>query len=236
MSEQPKKGTEPAPVPKGLRLDYFVDPACRIYQNPKHFCFNSDSTALAEFVSVCKGERIAEIGTNNGALLVYLSRFAPQSVTGIEILPEPARLARQNLETFARCPGTVFEEDAKEFAQKNRGAFDLVVCNPPFFPLLPGQEKQALSLRQLGRFEKNLDLAGMVEAASLLLRSKGRFCFVHRPQRLAEAITQLQSRGFALNRLQIVYDARDNEAKAILLEAVKEGNCETRVEPPLFRK
>lgn len=217
-----------------LRQDYFIDPDCRIWQNPSHFCFNSDSVDLAKFVQVCAGMRILEIGANNGALLVWLDRFHPQQMVGIEILEEPAKLARLNLSESACSEWQIFQGPVQDYPGSN---FDLVFCNPPFFVLNGEMKKEAakLSLRQQARFEKNLDLPSMIAQANRLLKSNGRFCFVHRPERLSQAIVELNRNNMALSRLQILYDKRDMEPKAILVEAIKEGTCDPQILSPLYR-
>lgn len=232
----PERPAEPFTVQElaALRLDYFLDPSCRLYQNPKHFCFNSDSFALAQFCRIHRGERILEIGTNNGALLVYLSRFLPQTLTGVEILEEPARLAACNLSRFVCGRWDLYAGSIEDLEP---GAYDVVLCNPPFFPVesLPAAQRNSLSMRQLGRFEKNLDLRTLCEQAARQLRSCGRFCLVHRPERLRDCLQAFEQNGLCLSRLQTVYDCSDGQAKAILLEAVRDGSCQPVIEPALFR-
>ena len=219
--------------PDKIREDYFIDPECRILQNKKHFCFNSDSTDLAKLCRVYPHDQVCEIGTNNGALLVYLDRFKPDYLCGIEILEEPATLARLNLDRSVSCEHEIFVGSVESFRQTQ---FDLVLCNPPYFELPEDQNfVSTLSLRQQARFEKNLDLKTMIAQASRLLRSNGRFCFVHRPDRIAEAFVELNAANFAVSRLQIAYDRRDGQAKAILMEAIKEGNCRPQILEPIFR-
>lgn len=220
--------------PEKIREDYFIDPECRILQSKQHFCFNSDSTDLARLCRVYPHDRVCEIGTNNGALLVYLDRFQPDFLCGIEILQEPAKLARLNLDRSVLCKHKIFVGSVESFPE---GQFDLVLCNPPYFELPKDQNfVSELSLRQQARFEKNLDLKTMIVQASRLLRSNGRFCFVHRPERIAQAIVELDAANFSISRLQIAYDKRDGQAKAILIEAIKEGNCRPQILGPIFRE
>ena len=49
-----------------LTLDYFIDEDLKLYQDPEHFRFNTDTKLLAQFVHLKKQERILDIGTNNG--------------------------------------------------------------------------------------------------------------------------------------------------------------------------
>lgn len=258
---------------KELRLDYFLDPSFLVFQHGQHFCFNADSAALAQFIHIRPGQRVLEIGTNNGAILAYLARYAPSFLCGVEILEQPAKLAALNMtrlvpdpipwqivqgsiQTFQKSLTSSFGQDQSQDQKREEkpesiedplpvyqsqengevpASFDVVVCNPPYFALESSRHHETLSLRQLARFEQNLDVVGMIQEAARLLRSHGRFFFVHRPNRLAQSFATLHENGFSVARLQIVYDKRDNEAKAFLMEAIKEGTCEPKILPPLFR-
>lgn len=125
--------------------------------------------------------------------------------------------------------------DLQESKKEIFAPFDVVVCNPPYFNLESSRHHETLSLRQLARFEQNLDLETMIQQAARLLKEYGRFFFVHRPNRLAQSIVALEKNGFALARLQIIYDKRDEQAKAFLIEAIKGGHCEVQLLPALFR-
>ncbi|MDE5758684.1 MAG: hypothetical protein K2H85_08745, partial [Allobaculum sp.] len=81
----------------GLRLDYFLDPSFFVFQHGHHFCFNADSAALAQFIHIRPGQCVLEIGTNNGAILAYLARYAPRFLCGVEILEQPAKIAALNM-------------------------------------------------------------------------------------------------------------------------------------------
>lgn len=218
------------------RQDYFVEPSCKILQHKNHFCVNSDSADLARFITIRPDEEICEIGTNNGALLVYLDRFKPKSLTGIEILDMPALLARENLKTIQHATSHVFCGSVVDFPDYQ---FDVVLSNPPYFELSDREKKQieqgTFSHRQLARFEHNLDLETLIQQVSRLLRSYGRFYLVHRPDRLVETILMMNRYKLAASKIQIIYDARDQQPKAFLLEAVKEGTCKARILEPLYR-
>lgn len=201
-----------------LRDDYLGDPSIRVLQDPDHFCLNTDTVLLAQFMKIHPGESVLDIGTNNGALLVAADRYQPARLIGVEILEEPAKVARANLARL-KSPAELIEADVRLLEHE---PVDVIVCNPPFFAVQPAAEKKQ-NLRQLGREEVNLDLFSMIEAAARLLKSHGRLYFVHRPERIEEICTTLAAHNFALKTLQPVYDRRDDQCKSVLVYALKEG-------------
>ena len=50
--------------------DYINGTDIYLYQHKKMFRINTDTALLAQFMKVKKGERVLDIGTNNGALLL----------------------------------------------------------------------------------------------------------------------------------------------------------------------
>lgn len=220
---------------QNLRLDWLVDPECRFYQNPDHFCANTDTALLALFARVRPGQTVLEIGCNNGALLCYLDRYAPGLLFGVEILPEPASLAALNLDAFAKSPWRIEEQDVRKWTD-SAGQFDVIVCNPPFFTLEESREADLEDLRQCGRVEKNLKPSELFACVRRLLKDNGRFFLVHRPERIAEIFAGLQENGMEVVRLQSALDERDGKARALLIEAglKKEGNRRVVHEAPFW--
>ena len=79
-----------------LTLDYFIHEDLKLYQDCEHFRFNTDTKLLAQFVRLKKQERILDIGTNNGALLVYFDQFHIKELVGVEVLEETSKVAQKN--------------------------------------------------------------------------------------------------------------------------------------------
>ena len=72
------------------------------------------------------------------------------------------------------------------------------------------------------------------ESAAKLLRPGGHFYLVHRPLRLPELITTLCGRGLEPKRMRLVYPHADQAPNMVLLDCVRGGAPELRVEPPLI--
>ena len=60
----------------------------KLYQDSEMFRINSDTYALGEFIEVYKEDVVLDVGTNNGALLLYANMFHPKKLMGIDINKE----------------------------------------------------------------------------------------------------------------------------------------------------
>ena len=110
----------------------------------------------------------------------------------------------------------------------------VIVSNPPYFKMDANQLPEQLNFRHLGRMEENLTLEQLVFHANRLLKSYGRFYMVHRPNRLNEINKVLYANHFNIRNLQFAYDHRDNQVKSVLIEAIKESNCDMKVLEPIY--
>lgn len=187
------------------------------------FPLGSDALALGAFSTVKPGWRVCDLGTGSGALLLLLARRADRlDLTGVEIDPLSARTARENLEAN-RLPGEIVAGDLRT-APLPPGGFDLVISNPPYFPVGSGKSGGR------ARSEECCSLEELCAAAGRLTRNGGRFSLCHRPERLADVICALRAHGLEPKRLRLVSHAPDHPPSLLLLEAVKQGRPGLRIE------
>lgn len=198
-----------------LTYDYVLDENRRILQHKDHFRFNTDSKMLAMFMKINKGDRVLDIGTNNGVLLKEADQFDPSFLCGVEILEEPSRIAKENAKTF-KAENKILQQDIKETVLE---PFDVILCNPPYFQMQAVYSIDTLSLRDAARVEKNLDLASLCQAVKRLLKDNGRFYLVHRPDRFFEIQEELSRNSLYIRNCAFVYDHRDEKPRLVLIEA-----------------
>ena len=56
-----------------IRYDYLhYHPDYKVAQHKDMYHFNSDTCLLGEFININKNDNVLDVGTNNGALLVYI--------------------------------------------------------------------------------------------------------------------------------------------------------------------
>ena len=187
------------------------------------FPLGGDALALGAFSTVKPGWRVCDLGTGSGALLLLLARRAEGlALTGIDIDPLSARIARENLESNG-LPGEILTGDLRR-TPLPAGGFDLVISNPPYFPV--GSGKSAGPARS----EEFCTLSELCAAAGRLAKNGGRFALCHRPERLADVICALRANRLEPKRMKLLSHSPEHPPSLMLLEAVKQGRPGLRVE------
>lgn len=210
-----------------LSLDYFIDENLKLYQKKDCFHFNTDTKFLAQFVHLHSNETILDIGTNNGALLLYMDQFNVQKLIGVEILKEAFEVCKLN-EQFIKHPCEFYNEDIRLFEHEK---VDVILCNPPYFPVSKTNPNVILDNRQLGRIEINLTFKECVESVNRLLKDNGRFYFVHRCTFLNEILEVLSLYHFHIKTMQIAYDKKSMQAKSFCMEVIRDSKCQCKILP-----
>ena len=187
------------------------------------FPLGGDTLALGDFATIKPGQRVCDLGTGSGALLLLLARRSEGlSLTGVELDPLSAQTARENL-AFNRLPGEIVTGDLRT-APLSAGGFDLVITNPPYFPMGGGKSGGP------ARSEIACSLEELCAAAGRLAKNGGRFALCHRPERLADVICALRAHGLEPKRLKLVSHAPGYQPSLLLVEAVRQGRPGLKIE------
>ena len=202
----------------------------------RHFRLGTDCVLLADFVNASGARRGIELGCASGAAMLLLLERSPKlHMTGIEIVPEAAETARENmaLNNLTKRSEIVTGDIRDHRALFRAGSFDLLVCNPPYFPQGSGALPQDTD-RAAARSEIRCSLSELCAAAAYLLQTGGRACFIHRPERLSELLVNLAQAGLEPKRLRLV--CRDAQAapSLVLVEARRGGKPGLTVEASLY--
>lgn len=213
-----------------LTLDYIHGTDVYVYQRKDMFRVNTDTAQLALFMRIKKGERVLDIGTNNGALLLCAARFKPAYLCGIDIQKEACELAEYNMQKQHLNNVDIIHEDFKNFSGDN---FDVAICNPPYFELAHTRQGE-ISMRSLARHEYCLQLNDLFKNSAKCLKDKGRLYMIHQASRLADIIMLADQNHLAVKTLQFVHDQRKQYANTVLIEAVKSGKKQCHVLKPII--
>lgn len=197
--------------------------------------FTTDSVLLSHFAAPRADETAAELCCGCGAVTLLWfgeGETPPKRVVGFELIPEAAALFERSIEkNKLQQRVTVVCADLKDYKnipQLCANAFDLAVCNPPYFKAGHGR-----GARQTARQETALDIFGVCAAAGRALRWGGRFCVCFRPQRLPDLFQAMRAAGLEPKRIRPVLARPDDPPQLFLLEARRGGNPQLDWLPPL---
>lgn len=196
----------------------------------------TDTFLLSSLPRLRPGLRVCDLGCGTGLLgLLLMQRQPDLRIAGLDIQPEAAALARR----AAAENGLTERLDFRcgDLRQVRgifpTGCFDLVVCNPPYYPPAGGK-LSADGARRTARSETEASLADLCAAASYLLRWGGKFCLVHKPERLADVICALRDAGMEPKQLRFVQNRAETAPSLFLIEGCRGGRPGLVTKPPLL--
>lgn len=213
-----------------LTYDYIAGTDIYLWQRKDMFRINTDTAQLARFMKVKKGERVLDVGTNNGALLLAAERSAPSYLCGVDIQEEACALARFNMQEHGIDHAEIRCED---FSTSNLRGFDVVLCNPPYFQQGHHGEIR-VSPKAIARHEFFLRLDVLIANVARSLKENGRFYLVHRSERIPDILEQCQLNRLEVKTMQLMFDEQKEYAVGVLIEAILGANRLLRVPQPVF--
>ncbi|MBS9334759.1 tRNA1(Val) (adenine(37)-N6)-methyltransferase [Fructobacillus sp. M1-13] len=222
----------------GERLDGLPSQAVTIIQNPDMFAYSLDAVLLAYFANPNKKGRglSVDLGAGTGAVGLFYAKKVPGQVQLVEIQEDLAKMAKRSvaLNEMEDRVSVIHSDMQAVFDQIKPGSVDTVLCNPPYFPVKETTKQNVDEHYQIARHEVAIDLPKLAQTANKLLKNKGKFFLVHRPERLADIFAALTARGLQVKHVQFVYGKSDREANMVLVEAIKQGRPGgVRVLPPI---
>lgn len=183
---------------------------------PEVFPLGGDTLALGRFSALRPRWRVCDLGTGSGALLLLLAGREEQlTLCGVELDPLAAQTARDNLRRNG-LSGEIVTGDLRR-PLFPAGQFDLVISNPPYFPVGAGKSAGP------ARSEEACSLDELCAAAARLVKNGGRFALCHRPERLADVIISLRTHHLEPKRLKLTAHGPGFPPSLLLVEAVHQG-------------
>ncbi len=216
-----------------LTLDYLPNyENIKLYQDKDMICINTDTMVLGEFLEVKRKDTILDIGTNNGSLLLYASRFNPTKLIGIDINNEALELAKKNLDLNNITRYELHNVDARSYRST---PVDVIVCNPPYFKMTQ-DSKNSSSFMVLAKHEDSLPLEDLVNTISKNLKDQGKLFFLYQSSRLQELIEMFTKYKLKIKLLTPVYNVNKNNSNVVLIKATKGGNLGLEITKPILIK
>lgn len=186
-------------------------------QSDSCFKLGRDSVLLAAFATVKPRWAVCDLGCGVGSLLLLLrQREAALGLTGVELDPEAADLARRNLADNGLA-GTILTGDLRDPDLLPPDRYQLVISNPPYFRAGSGKSGGG------ARMDETCSVEDLCRRAGRITRTGGRFAVVYRPERLAELFSALEGARLTPKRMQLLAYDRTRPPYAVLVESVKDG-------------
>lgn len=183
------------------------------------FDFSADAFELADFVRAGAGERVVDIGAGCGIISLLLAKnTACGVITACEIQPAGAALCRESVKVSG-CAGRIVTvcADIRDLAELTApAAYDLAVCNPPYYKTGAGKRPPD-PRRAVARSELTLGPRTLCAAAARLLRPGGRLCVCYPPARLDDIEKAAAESGFGLTGIKRIANA-GRAPRLVLLE------------------
>ena len=219
------------------RIDDLEFKNFKIIQNKNGFCFGIDSILLSDFSrNIKKGANVLDLGTGTGIIATLLcGKTNLNKIIGIEIQEEIAEMANRsiklnNLENKFEIINENILNLPKIF-EKN--SFDVIVTNPPYKKIGTGiineDEKKIIS-----RHEITADLNDFIRISTILLKDKGEFYMVHRPERLVDILNIMRKNKLEPKLLRFVFSNMNKEPKLILIKGIKNAKPFLKIESNLY--
>ena len=227
-----------------VTLDDLIIGGRKIYQRSDQFKFSIDAVLLAHFASYKKGASYLDLGTGTGILPLLATALGADHVTGLEINPSMAGLARQSVayngleESIQIIEGDYrlghLGPSAKEgLLHLGSHPFAGALVNPPYYDSQAGK-KPASHDRSLALHDGETSLDMVLATAKRLVKYGGKLWMIYLASRLPHALGTMSHYGFAPKRMRLVHSYPKGQAKLVLLEGqlgAKEGLI---IENPLF--
>lgn len=217
-------------------LDTLFGGRLKIIQKKEGYRFSIDALLLAAFAQARPQDQIIDLGTGCGIIpLILAYQKKGQKIIGVEIQPSLADLARRNvlLNNFGEQI-EIWEKDFKELPQENRREFfDLVITNPPYRRLGAGRLNPHPE-KAIARHEIKATLPDILQIAHYILKEKGRLTIIYPARRVVDLLQELHQKHLEPKKVQFVHSRLDEEARLVLVEALKEGRVQAEILPPFI--
>lgn len=177
----------------------------------------TDSTVLGSWIDCSGAERILDIGTGTGILALMLAQKSEASILALE--PEPLA-AEEAFFNVQQSPWSsriqVLQQSLQDYLQSSSGSFDLIVCNPPYYPDSAHYQMNAGS-RQQARQTSTLPFDELLRGISHVLHPHGNAWLVL-PVREAKVLEEMAMQvGLHVNTQVEILHMKDSSPKRMLL-------------------
>ncbi len=222
------------------RIDDIGFSGFRLIQRPDWFCYGIDAVVLADFAKMKIGCVAADLGCGTGIIpLILKHKYSPSKVYGIEVQPEVADLAVRTVELNGLQAeieivntSVISAAEKLEEAGVQKGSFDAVVTNPPYVSG-GGGIKSDEPHKAIARHEIVSKLENFVACAADLLKHRGDFYMINRPNRLVDVVWLCRKYKLEPAEIRFIQPSEGKKPNIFLIHCVKNGGKDLKFLDPL---
>lgn len=218
------------------RVDDLQCKGYKIIQNPEKFCFGMDAVLLSDFVRIKRNERALDLCTGFGIVPILLcAKTVCTDISAIELQQDCVDMAERSVKLNGLEDRIqIIQGDIRNAEQYYpRGRFHVVTANPPYMNMGGGQINR-IDAMAIAKHEIYCTLEDVISAASILMKTNGRFYMVHRPHRLNDIISTMRTYKIEPKIIRFVHSYLNKKPILILVEGVRNGLPMVEVMPPLL--
>ena len=224
-------------IKKDERIDDLGIKNLKIIQNKKWFCFGIDSVLLANFAkNIKKDSYVLDLGTGSGIMPTLLcGKTELKKVVGIEIQKDVCDMAKRSIELNKINEKIEIICDSILNLNKyfEKQTFDVVITNPPYKKkntgiINPDEPKM------IARHEITANLEDFIRVAKDLLKDKGEFYMVHRPERLVDIFELMRKYKIEPKEIRFIFSNKNEEPKMVMIKGVKNAKSFLKIYPNLY--
>lgn len=205
-----------------------------------------------------------DLGTGTGIISILLSAKTRLSkIIGIEVQKEVADMAQRSIELnglqnkieiknmnikniIQNIDNSKLEKRKKQVKLGNIQTethkekdniwlekFDFVVTNPPYKKLETGKVNES-EYKYISRHEATANLEDFIKVSKYLLKDKGSFFMVHRPDRLVDIIELMRKYKLEPKNIRFIYPSIDKLPNLVLIKGIKNAKPFLKIDKPLI--
>ena len=223
-----------------VKEGYYYSGSSRPGKHPYHeaglyYIQEPSAMAVVELLDPRPGERVLDFCTGTGVVPILMTaKTAASHFTGLEIQEEVAKMASRSvmLNHLGDKVSIICGDLKNTKTLFGKGVFNVVTVNPPYMAGGSGLVGADYS-KAVSRHEILCSLEDVIRESANVLVAGGRMYMVHRPYRLGDIICLMKQYKMSPRRLCMVHPKASQEANLVLIEGIRGGNTQIRVEAPL---
>ena len=222
---------------KNERINDLEFNGLKIIQSQDGFCFGIDSGLLSDFAKEIKnGSRVIDLGTGTGIIATLLcGKTKMEKIVGVELQKDVYDMASRSIRlNNLENKFEIINENIVNLKNiYDKCTFDAVVTNPPYKKKNTGVQNEN-EKKLISRHEIEGNLEDFIKVSQYLLKDKGEFYMVHRPDRLVDILSIMRKHKIEPKHIKFICPNVDKAPNLVLIKGIKNGGEFLKVDSNLY--